>query len=173
MKMSNKNKKHIKNLTYTSILAALIFVSTSFLSIPLPLMGYVHLGDGFVFLSAAILPTPFAIAAAIIGAGAADLMAGYALYIPATLLIKALMTLFVTSKGEKITSAKNLLGAFIASIVNALGYYIYEVIIMKSFVAPAASIPLNFAQSLCGFVVFFVFGKLLEKNKKLLGRNDV
>ena len=55
----------LMRLTLTSLLAALIFCATFFLRIPIG-AGYIHAGDGFVFISAVLLPAPYAAAAAAI-----------------------------------------------------------------------------------------------------------
>ena len=161
---STKSNTTLKNLTKASVLAALIFLATAYLSIPMPVMGYVHLGDGLILLAAAILPVPYAVGAAIIGASFADLMAGYALYIPATAIIKALTVLLISSKTKKIICTRNLLALIPAALVCAGGYYIYESIIYKSFASPLASVPFNLVQSVCGGVLFAVLGVLIDKN---------
>ena len=165
--MSIKENSTLKLLTHSAIFAALIFLATSYLSIPLPVMGYVHLGDGLILLAAALLPTPYAIGAAIIGAGAADLMAGYALYLPATVIIKALTTLCVSRKTKNIIGARNLIGIIPAALLCAGGYYLFEAIIAKSLVTPLASVPFNLVQSVCGAVVFVLLGLLIDKNRGL------
>ena len=165
--MNNKVNSTLRLLTRSAIFAALIFLATSYLSIRLPVMGYVHLGDGLILLAAALLPTPYAIGAAVIGAGAADLMAGYALYLPATVLIKALTALCVSNKTKNIVGVRNLLGVVPAALLCAGGYYLFEVIVAKSFVAPLASVPFNLVQSACGAVVFVLLGLLIDKNSGL------
>ena len=165
--MNTNARNAIKHLTNSAIFAALIFLATSYLSIPLPVMGYVHLGDGFLLLAAALLPTPYAIGAAIIGAGVADLMAGYALYLPATVLIKALTVICVSNKTKNIVCVRNALGIIPAAVLCAGGYYIFEAIIAKSLVSPIVSIPFNLAQAACGGVVFVLLGLLIDKNRAL------
>ena len=43
-----------KRLAYGGLLAALIMVATAYLKFPTTL-GYIHIGDGIIYLSAAIL----------------------------------------------------------------------------------------------------------------------
>ena len=165
--MNTKIKPTLKLLTYSALFAALIFLATSYLSIRLPVMGYVHLGDGLILLAAALLPTPYAIGAAVVGAGIADLMAGYALYLPATVVIKALTVLFVSIKTKNVVSRRNLFAIIPSTILCVGGYYAYEALISKSFVVPLGSLPLNLMQSICGGVVFVVLGLLIDKNRGL------
>ena len=64
------------------------------LSIPLPSgYGYVNLGDAGVFLCACLLPGGLGALAAGVGAALADLILGWAMYAPVTLLIKGLTAL--------------------------------------------------------------------------------
>ena len=72
--------------------------------------GYTHVGDGFLYLAASLLPAPYAAAAGAIGAGLADLLSGYSIWAPGTLIIKALTAFCFTSKAEKIVNKRNLLG---------------------------------------------------------------
>ena len=76
-----KTNKNIFNLVLASLFAALIFVLTKFLSVPTAI-GYIHPGDAAIYLAAAILPTPYAMAAAGLGGALADLVGGYFHYIP-------------------------------------------------------------------------------------------
>ena len=162
-----KKNKTIKHLTYSAILAALIFLSTAYLAMPLPVLGYVHLGDGFILLAAAILPTPYAVGAAVIGAGAADIVSGYAIYLPATVIIKAITAMLVSSKDKKMISVRNLTALIPAVLVCCGGYYLYESLIYKSFVSPIASVPFNLVQSALGGIIFVLLGVLIDKNHGL------
>ena len=64
-------KKANKQLIYVvmaALFAAIITVVTAYvLRIPTG-NGYIHLGDSFIFLAASLLPLPYAIAAAAVGA---------------------------------------------------------------------------------------------------------
>lgn len=165
--MNKKIKPTVKRLTYSAIFAALIFLSTSYLSIRLPVMGYVHLGDGLILLAAALLPTPYAVGAAVIGAGIADVMSGYALYLPATVVIKALTALCVSSKTKRVITSRNLISLIFAFMLCVGGYYLYEALIYKSLVSPLASVPFNAVQSVVGGVVFVLLGLMIDNNRGL------
>ena len=115
-------KPNVKLLTMTALFAAMIAALTSFGHIPLG-NGYVHMGDGVIYLAACILPFPYAIFAAVIGGGAADALSGYAVYIIPTMAIKALVVLPFSSKGDKILSTRNALMIFPAGIINIAGYF--------------------------------------------------
>jgi uncharacterized repeat protein (TIGR04002 family) len=122
--MDNSNMKHLRYLTTAGVFAAIIFISTYFLQIKIG-NGYIHPGDTFIYLVACILPTPYAAAAAAIGAALSDSLAA-PIYIPATLVIKAVLTLFFTYKSVKIINKRNVVAVFLAGITGLTGYFLWE-----------------------------------------------
>ncbi len=100
-------RENLRLLTTTALFAAAITVMTAYmLHIPLPTGGYIHLGDALIYLAACLLPVPYAAAAAAIGAGLADLLTAPMWVLP-TLVIKAVLVLFFTSKSERILCPRN------------------------------------------------------------------
>lgn len=86
-------KISVKQLVMTAVFAALTFVATFIIRIPIPVTeGYVNLGDCIVLMSGFLLGPVYGAFAAGIGSAIADLI-GYALYAPATFIIKALTAL--------------------------------------------------------------------------------
>ena len=70
--MNRKNyQDHLKYTVLAAMFAAMVYVMTAFVHIPTN-QGYVHIGDGIIFLAAAILPAPYAMAAGAVGAGLSD-----------------------------------------------------------------------------------------------------
>lgn len=161
------SKSTLRRLIFAALFAAIIFVATSFLKLPLPVMGYVHLGDGVIFIAATLLPLPYAIGAAAIGAAFADLMAGYTQYILATFILKALTAACFSAMKGRSVSFRNLIALIPAIILNAGGYYLFEVLIYQSFISPLANIPFNIVQSVCGAVIFIVLGTMIDKTHAL------
>ena len=70
-----EKQTRIRIAALTAMFASLIIVTTAYIKIPAPL-GYTHVGDSMIYLSAAILPGPFGFFAAAIGGAMADLLAG-------------------------------------------------------------------------------------------------
>ena len=121
-------KKANKQLIYVvmaALFAAIITVVTAYvLHIPTG-NGYIHLGDSFIFLAASLLPLPYAIAAAAVGAGLADALTA-PIWVIATVIIKSLIVLPFTSKKDKIINARNLIALIPALIVTCVGYYLAD-----------------------------------------------
>ena len=106
-------------------------------------------------------------AASAIGAGLADLTAGYTIYVLPTAIIKALMALmFLGSvKREKLLCIKNLFSLLFAIIILAGGYYIAEVILYHSFVSPLIGIIWNIAQGIFSAIGFIVLALAFDRAK--------
>ncbi len=115
----------LRRLVLCAVMTTVIFLLTFLIKIP-AVLGYVHVGDAAVCLAAAILPTPYAAAAAALGAALSDLAGGFAPYIPATVLIKAAMTLLFCRKSERMLCRRNLLAALVAALITPVGYYLAD-----------------------------------------------
>ncbi len=154
--------KHIKLICISAMLSALIFAATFLVKIPLP-VGYVHVGDGIVFLASALLPLPYAMLSAAIGVALADLCSGYAIYIPVTVLIR-ILTVLCLSRKKPLLSARNLIGLAASIIICAVGYWAFEAIfVYESGIAALAGLPFNIAQSTLGAVIYIVVSKTAGK----------
>ena len=103
-------RKSLTHLITASLFAALVTVFTAYIGhIPMPgTGGYVHFGDALIFLAACLLPAPYAVAAAALGAGLADILVFPAYAIP-TIIIKAGIALCFSAKKEKIICLRNAL----------------------------------------------------------------
>lgn len=140
-------------LTRTALFAALIYLFTAYFHVPSH-TGYTHIGDAFLYLAASLLPPGYAAAAGAIGAGLADLLSGYAIWLPGTLVIKSLAALCFSASTQRILSKRNILALIPAWTLCIGGYYLYECLITGNFIAPLAGIPGYFTQSLLSTVVY-------------------
>lgn len=115
-------KERLRLLVITALFAAAITVMTAYmLHIPIPTGGYIHLGDALIYLAACLLPLPYAAAAAAIGAGLADLLTAPMWVLP-TLIIKAALVLFFTSRGEHILCRRNIAAVVLAGLFSPAAY---------------------------------------------------
>ncbi|MFR5052099.1 MAG: ECF transporter S component [Ruminococcus bicirculans (ex Wegman et al. 2014)] len=94
-----KTTKHNQLKCETGLFAAKIKVLTAWLHIPTG-AGYTHAGDGLIYLAASMLPTPYAMAAGAIGAGLADGLSGFVVWLPGTIVIKAITAFCFSRKRE-------------------------------------------------------------------------
>ncbi|MBR4306086.1 MAG: ECF transporter S component [Ruminiclostridium sp.] len=157
--MNNDNK--IRILVQTAVFTALVCVATMIIQIPVPATGgYVNLGDGFIITGAFILGMPYAALAGGIGSALADLLTGYAIYAPATLVIKGLMAVaaFYCYKGviklkHDAAITGRVAGAVAAEIVMCAGYFCFSIILLGGNVQGALlTIPGNLVQGAFGII---------------------
>lgn len=154
--------KHIKLICISAMFAALIFVATFLVKVPLP-VGYVHIGDGIVFLASALLPLPYAMVASAVGVGLADLCSGYAIYIPITVIIRILTVLFFSRK-KQMLSWHNIIALAASIVLCAVGYWAFEAIfVYESGLAALAGLPFNIAQSALGAIIYIIVSKAAGK----------
>ena len=172
--MSNLSKnragsEQIKYAVITAMFAALITVTTAYIKIPAPL-GYAHAGDSMIYLAASVLPGPLGFAAAAIGGGLADLLAGYPQWAVPTAIIKALNVLpfFLIKlalkngpKLDKIISLPNLLMLIPTTIVTIGGYFVANALLYDTPAAIAEILP-NLVQASVGAGIFIVLGTSLD-----------
>jgi uncharacterized membrane protein len=153
----------VKKITYTGILAALTFVATAFVKIPLANQGYIHAGNIIIVITACLLGPTAGAAAGTIGSVFADL--SYApVWIPYTAVIKFLLGCFV-GIGYKKPRALSLLLYFAAGAVFVGGYYLAEAIIIGNWTIPAASTPALLAEYAISLPVGIFVAKIMEKYK--------
>ena len=154
--------KHIKLICISAMFAALAFVATFLIKIPLA-VGYVHIGDGIVFLASALLPTPYAMIATAVGISLADLCSGYVIYIPITALVR-ILTVLCFSRKKEMLSVRNIIGLLLGIIICALGYFAFEAIfVYDNAISALAGVPFNLAQSAVGAVLYIVVAKTAGK----------
>ena len=131
------------------------------LSIPLPSgYGYVNLGDAGVFLCVCLLPGGLGALAAGVGAALADLILGWAMYAPVTLLIKGLTALLA---GLALRRAKKagLPLSLLCCLLVPLGYFLYETILLTAPVAAVNVLP-NALQAAIGAALGTLVGRHLQ-----------
>ena len=144
------------------IFTAIVFVFTAYLHIPSH-TGYTHVGDGFIYLAACMLPLPYAMFVGAGGALLADCLTGYAIWAPGSIIIKTVAVLFFSRKSARIISIRNLLALIPAWAVCIGGYYLYEALITGNFVAPLSGIPGYITQSVLSSILFVVAGLAMDK----------
>ena len=120
------SREPIKLLVMTGLFAALGCVSTMILQVPSPTGGYMNLGDAVVILGAWLLGPVYGAVAGGVGPALADLLSGYPMYVPATLVIKALMALTAALLYRALGRRDLLLCALAAEIPMVLGYWLFD-----------------------------------------------
>ncbi|MCI9120564.1 MAG: ECF transporter S component [Oscillibacter sp.] len=156
-----EKQTQVRQLVTAGVLAALGCAATMALQVPSPTGGYVNLGDAVVLLGAYLLGPAYGAAAGGLGPAMADLLSGYAVYVPATLLIKGVMALLAAGLYRTIgrTGGGLLACGLAAETVMVLGYWLFGGLLAAAsgggsfglcLTAAAAGIPGNLAQGIFG-----------------------
>ncbi len=163
----NTNHHSARRPIQAAMFAALTMVATLVLHIPAP-AGYLHAGDGVALLAGLMLGPGYGFAAAAVGFVLTDLMMGFALYAPATLLIKggmaalaALLLKRTVKAGQQPALCRLALCALLPEGQMVAGYYLYESVVLKLGGGAIASVPGNSMQGLLGAVIAVVLYRLL------------
>ena len=163
----------IQKLTLAGALAALTTVATLLIQIPSPTKGYINTGDVLVNLSAWILGPLYGGTAAGIGSALADLISGYTVYAPATLLIKAGMAVASYFVYKRLSQNRKsffalLAGAAAAEIIMILGYAVFAGVLYGSFSNALLSVPENVIQGVFGAAASTAVYELVRKRSTKL-----
>ncbi len=162
--MMNNNSKKLKLLVLTALFAAFICVATTIFHVPTGInQGYIHIGDAFIYLAACILPMPYAMAAAAIGAGFADILSGAMVWVIPTMLIKPVLVVFFTSTNNKILTKRNIVATILAGIVGLLGYGVFGGFMTGSFLAMFATLAFDAIQPIGSAIIFVIMSYALDK----------
>ena len=145
-----KSRTKTFDLVITAILAALVFVATMFINLKLPIGqgGLIHLGTSMLFISAILFGPKKGALAGAIGMGLFDIVGGWLIWAPTTIISRALQGFIVGkiawSKGHKGDNlGLNILGAVVSM--------------------PVASIPGDVIQNIVGLVIAIPVCVVLKK----------
>ncbi len=162
-----------RQLVITAMSIALVLVATMFINIKLPIAlngGLIHMGTAMLFLIAILFGPRTALIAGAVGMGLFDLLTGYAIWAPGTIIARGLQGLIVGyiawSGGRNGTNVTfNLIGMIASVPVMLLVYFVHEGIMFSNWVAPATSIPGNITQNVIGILVAIPVGIALKKTR--------
>ena len=156
--MNAKNVHNLKRLTVSSLLAALTCLGNLVVLKYTPAGGYIHLGDCFVLLSGFLMGPLWGGLAAGLGAALTDLILGYAVYVPATFLIKwgvaalaSVLMRLLMSKSSRAAMAKYALSGAVGECVMVGGYFVYE-LMLYGFAGAVPNILMNAVQAASGVI---------------------
>jgi uncharacterized membrane protein len=156
----------VKRMALGGMLASMVLLATWLLKIP-GVIGYIHLGDGVIFLSAMLMGSYAALIAGV-GSALADWLSGYQQYILATFMIKAAMGFLVATLAKPGKQIRNLFVFTAAELVMIAGYFLFEAIFIVNWKGALANIPLNLLQGAAGVALGMAFSVYLPHLKKKL-----
>lgn len=163
-------KELLRKQVLTAMFTALICAATMLIQIPTPMTnGYVNVGDCFVLAAGWFLGPWYGLFAGGVGSALADLISGYAHYIPGTFVIKGLMAMVAPLLSRKLLAklpmrVGRLIGALAAELIMVSGYFLYAwAILGKAVTAAVTSIPSNLLQGTVGIVGGMMLIEILDR----------
>ena len=164
MKKEGTSLSKNRYLTMTALMAALITIMTAYIChIPVGVNGgYIHFGDSLIYLAAVLLPRPYALAAAAIGGGLADILTA-PIWTPATVIIKMLIVLPFSNKSTKIVTPRNVFATVLGYFISGLSYFFAEYILFGTWSVLLLSMWGSLIQSGGSAIFFVIFGCALDK----------
>lgn len=159
-------------LVITAVFTALTYVFTAFVNVRLPIAangGLVHLGNVPLFIGAILFGKRVGAISGGVGMALFDLLSGWTLWAPFTLITVGAMGFAAGAIAYKKTKYFYYIIAVItALLIKIAGYYIAEAVIYQNLIAPLSSIPGNVVQvSLAGIVVLAVIVPLRKASEKI------
>lgn len=158
----------LKRTTKVAMMAAIIFVCTYTLKVPIAVTGgYTHLGDCAIFIGVMILGRKYGAAAAAVGASLADLLGGFLIWVIPTFVIKGAMAFLMGTIVEQILPGKRgnwLIGAVLGGIWQIFAYQLVKVVLISP-AAALATIPTITTQTVAGIVIAAVVISVLQSSK--------
>ncbi len=146
-----------KQLTITAVLAALTYVITSFIQIPIPL-GYFNVGNSIILLGCLLVPMPLGALAGSLGSALADLTSSFPLYTLPTLVIKALMPIVFYLISSIPTKKYKLYipAVAISTLIPLFGYTLTGAFFEHSLAAGMAQFPGLLAEYAANLAIFIL-----------------
>lgn len=159
-----------KYVTINALSIALVCISTMAIQIPIPL-GYMHLGNTCILLTAALFGPTTGLLAGGIGSAMADLLTGYTQWVLPTLLIKSIMGFAIGALAQgkekklQIASPRTLLGSVAGVAIMVFGYFVAGAVMNGSVYTGLLQVPGLTLEGVIGMVIFYAIGFVLEKAK--------
>jgi uncharacterized membrane protein len=166
------------HLTRLALLVALAIVATMAIRIPAPRTGgYINLGDSVIYITAVLFGPTEGLVVGGAGSALADLLGGYAIFAPFTLIIKGAEGLVVglaTRPGfrgqappSRIVVAAAVLAICGGGALMVGGYFIAEAYILRLGVGAAATeVPGNIFQVVGGLIVAVPVARTLRNVRR-------
>lgn len=171
-----RERNSTSDLVLAAMMTAVVMVMTLLIRIPVPAtQGYIHPGDGAIFLAVFLLGWKKGAVAGGLGAAMADVLGGFAIYAPVTFFAKFAMAAiaglvvrkyFTGQPGRQNLRVAEALGGVVGGLVMVAIYYLAESAMYGSFVTPLVEVPMNILQFAVGMAVAMALEAGLSRQVK-------
>lgn len=164
-----KAESPAKQIAVDAMFVALTLVFTACINIQIPSFsgagGLIHLGNVPLFIAAMVYGKRTGALAGALGMGLFDLLSGWAMWAPCTVITCGFMGFVVGAIcKKKKTIAVRLVAVVAALAIKLLGYFIFESFIMGNGAAAAfKSVPGNVVQVMVAAIIVFIIISPLER----------
>ena len=161
-----------KRIAFGALCCTLQFLSTM-IAVPTVLLGNVNVGDGVLLLLGFLIGESWLLVALPLAIGLADIVGGYAVYFPCTVLVKFLMiavAIYIPKLLFKEKSGKQLAritAGVIAEMIMTLGYFGYEALALGYGMGALVNVPMNLIQGAVALIISNLVYVILSKNNLL------
>lgn len=169
MKTESRGRSQAGQIALDAMFVALTLVFTAFVNIQVPGFGgaggLIHLGNVPLFVAAIVYGKRTGTLAGALGMGLFDILSGWAVWAPCTIITCGLMgfTVGAVCKNRKSMLSKGIAIAA-ALLIKIAGYFIFESFIMGNGMAAALkSVPGNIIQIAVAAIIVFIIIAPLER----------
>lgn len=156
--------KRTHRLVLAALFVALSFIFTFFIKIPFPTGGYFNVGDSFIILSAILIDPLAGMVVGALSGSLSDLFSGYVLFIPFTIVAKALEALVAGLMYKKLKGPLRFLGVLIGPLLMVATYSL-SYIILFDVTTMLANLPFDLAQAALAITLSLILLIVLNKTK--------
>lgn len=161
-KGSMSRNKSVMTSAFCGVMAALVFVTTMIIRIPIPATGgYINIGDLMIFVSALLFGPIIGGFAGGFGSALSDLI-GFPSFVLYTLVIKGVEGLVAGKFGKSGKTWVSILGVIIAGIAMVAGYFVVEFYLF-GLGAAVTELPGNIFQASFGAIVAVPLSLAIKK----------
>lgn len=161
--MNNK----VRNMVLYAMGISITILLTYFFSFPAIVHnGFVNLGDVSVLVCGALFGPIGGLVSGGVGSAVTDLLLGYSMYAPFTLVIKGLEGLLAGLLIKKLSNRHTFLAFILPAAVMVLGYFLAE-IILYGVEGSIVNVPGNSLQGIvCATLAILLYGMLVRAGVK-------
>ncbi len=160
----NIKKPNTAQLVRAALMCA-ITTALTLIVLPVPITnGYLNLGDVGVYAAVGVVGGVWGVLAAAVGSMLSDFILAYAVYAPATFVIKGLAALFALVLLRRAKGFFRFVCLIACGVFIAAGYFLFEgVFVCDSFAAALINVPANLLQGVVGAALGYVVLRFTEK----------
>jgi len=160
-----------RELAASAIMAALVCVATMLIQFPIPAtQGFFNVGDAMVMVAALTFGPVVGAIAGGLGSSLADLLGGWYVWVPFTLIIKGvegLLAGWVLKRGDGNPGSLQMVVAWIVGGLEMVAGYFLVQVYMYGFSAALVEAPFNFVQMAVAGIVGIPISLALKKRLRI------